>query len=420
MNNEITNSDPIREGKNIDKNCLSKPRNGNYFNLKGKQAEEFVQILAEKTFLEDWCYKTPKLPNGKELCDLLIVFDDVAIVWQIKDLKLGSDGLYKESEVEKNIRQLSGARRSLFDLKKTIELKNPRRGKEIFDPSVIKEVYLISALLGEPQCSLNIFETWNGKLIHVFTREFTELVLKELDTIRDFICYLKEKEKLFSESSIKITILGEEKELLANYLIGNRSFKKFPEMSLVVIDEGCWNDFINKPEYLAKKNVDEISYCWDGIINRAHTCGGQYEMVAREMARPNRFERRCLAKVFFDAHVKSDGLPVNRNTFRRVIEMDGITFCFMFLDDSEPRETRRDLLGAFCFITRGKYLKNKKVLGVATELKICPECSYDFCLIELPEWTDAQQKVMEKIQKETGFLSNLKMSKLHEDEYPSQ
>jgi len=36
----------------------------------------------------DWCYPNPKLPDGKELCDLLVVFDDKAIICQIKNLKL--------------------------------------------------------------------------------------------------------------------------------------------------------------------------------------------------------------------------------------------------------------------------------------------------------------------------------------------
>ncbi len=63
-----------------------------YFRLKGSDAEEFAFNLASKCFLEDWCYPSPKAPDGKEICDLLIVFDDTAIIFQIKSLKLGSDG----------------------------------------------------------------------------------------------------------------------------------------------------------------------------------------------------------------------------------------------------------------------------------------------------------------------------------------
>ena len=66
--------------------------------------------------------------------------------------------IYNKAEVQKNLRQLSGARRQLFDLKTPIELENPFRGKEKFDPSIIKEIYLISVLLGEGEEMLSFFE----------------------------------------------------------------------------------------------------------------------------------------------------------------------------------------------------------------------------------------------------------------------
>ena len=85
---------------------------GHYFHEKGRRAEGIIHDLATVTFLTDWCYPNPKKPDGKELCDLLVVFDDTAIIWQIKDLKVDAEGKYKEAEVAKNLRQLSGARTS--------------------------------------------------------------------------------------------------------------------------------------------------------------------------------------------------------------------------------------------------------------------------------------------------------------------
>jgi len=124
---------------------------GSKLQLKGKNAERFVYQLAQKSFLTDWCYKNPKLPDSKEICDLLVSYDDTVIIFQIKDLKLGSDGTYSQSKIKKNLRQLCGAKKSLTNLKIALELDNPRRGKESLDPLQIKKVYLISALLGEQQ-----------------------------------------------------------------------------------------------------------------------------------------------------------------------------------------------------------------------------------------------------------------------------
>jgi hypothetical protein len=117
---------------------------GHYFREKGAKAEKIIHDLSIKTFFTDWCYQNPPRPGGKELCDLLVVFDDTAIIWQIKDLKVDENGRYKQAEVEKNLRQLSGARRTLFDIKAPVKLSNPRRGEELFDPSKIKNVHLIT------------------------------------------------------------------------------------------------------------------------------------------------------------------------------------------------------------------------------------------------------------------------------------
>ena len=46
-----------------------------------RKAESILHELAKKTFLTDWCYPNPLLPDGKELCDLLVVFGDTAIIW---------------------------------------------------------------------------------------------------------------------------------------------------------------------------------------------------------------------------------------------------------------------------------------------------------------------------------------------------
>jgi hypothetical protein len=166
-----------------------------YFREKGAAAEKVIHNLATVTFLTDWCYPNPKRPDGKELCDLLVVFDDTAIIWQIKDLKTDENGQYKNADVEKNLRQLSGARRFLFDLKTPIALENPRRGKEQFDPSTIKSIYLISVLMGEGQGPFPFLQTAKERLIHVFTRQFADIALSELDTIADFCAYLRSKDR---------------------------------------------------------------------------------------------------------------------------------------------------------------------------------------------------------------------------------
>src|SRR3989344_685407 len=323
---------PCGSGKKYKKCCLDKEESTSinydkrYFELKGKNAEEFVYGLAQKSFLTDWCFINPKWDDGKELCDLLVVFGDKAIIWQIKDLKKGEDGKYNKNEVEKNLRQLLGAKRKLFELNKSIELENPRRGKELFDSRNIKEVYLISDLVGEGEDFYEFVKKIKDKIIHVLDRKGTEILLNELDTISDFVSYLKEK------------------------------------------------------------------------------------------ARLNRFERRFKAKTFFEGQAKAS-LEKKNNFFRRTVPDVGITYCFLYAR-APNREARKNRLAEVCFATRGYFKQNQRVLGIATEMDLLNKHSFEFCLLDFPEWTDKEEKIADDIKEKLGIFKNQEMSHFTDDEYP--
>jgi hypothetical protein len=399
---EIHNKDPFKH----------------YFNLKGKNAERSVHELSQRSFLIDWCFPNPVLPNGKELCDLLVIFDQTAIIWQVKDLKIGENGRYKKSEVQKNLRQLSGARRQLFDLKTPIELKNSRRTIETFDPTQIKEIFLISVLLGEGEDFFPFVESIKRYTAHVFNKDFTQIILNELDTISDFITYLRMKEALIKDNK-SVMIMGGEEELLAFYLMNERSFSRIESATHILLQERSWIEFINSPSYKAKKEEDKYSYGWDDIINRAHEGSSEYELVARELARPTRFERRFLGKCFLDAWIIATEDDIH-DSYRRIIPAKDTTYCFIFCDSDIPRESRISMLKVVCYVARGNFKQNKKALGIATEKKIAPTCSYDFCFLDFPNWTEENEKEILKLQKQFDILKNPVIAKIEEDEYPQK
>lgn len=389
----------------------------NYFQLKGKIAEEALHKLAEKTFLTDWCYLNPMLPNGKELCDLLIVFGNTAIIWQLKDTKLDKSGNIKDSDFNKNRRQLLGAHRQLFKLKTCLTLTNPRRGEEEFNPSDIDNIHLISAFFGENpgMISSRIDES---PVVHVFTQTFTEIILNELDTIGDFTRYLKDREKL-AGTGTNLIVDGGEEEVLAYYLIKNRSFDDFHNRDSIIIENGAWKDFTSRSEYQAKKQADEVSYLWDSIIDRAHEGDSpQYEIIARELAKHDRLDRRMLGKAFMEANIIAQE---SNRTFRRYVALpqSDVAYCFLFQDDPEPRENRKSHLTAMCHVTRSKYI-DKKIIGIATEQIIRPTCSYDFALFDVHDWSEVDQTVLEDIKSHTDIFQNPIQSNVQEDEYPQK
>ena len=390
-----------------------------FFNIKGKNAEKLIYELTTKSFFIDWCFQNPKLPDKKELCDLLVVFDDIAIIFQIKNLKL-KNGHYDKSEVKKNLRQLSGAKRQLFNLKTPIYLENSRRRLEVFDPSVIKKIFLISVLVGDGEEIFNFMEEVKNNSVHVFTGDFAEIVFNELDTIKDFTDYLQAKENLINNKQYMI-VQGGEEELLSYYLANERTFQGIEKLGFVHFTGGSWESFRNEERYKARKEADKISYAWDSLIERAHEGSEEYELVARELARPSRLERARLSKMFYDAHRFAHNKINDKNIIRRVILSNETytTYCFLFLYNFEliSKETRKNLLFGTCFVARGIY-KNSKVVGIFTEGKFKPTASYDFYYIHQTDWMERDQIVMEQLQQKYGILTNIRTGNLAEHEYP--
>jgi len=383
-----------------------------------------LEALATTSFLEDWCYPSPRLPDKKEICDLLVVFDRVAIIWQVKNLTLRKDGRYHPAEVEKNLRQLEGARRTLFDLSKPITLANPRRGPELFDPSKIQEVFLISLLAGEGEEIFSPLVEAKNRPVHVFTSTFADIVLNELDTISDFVAYLRAKEALLGALP-KLVVEGGEQELLALYLFNERGFDNFQGLTMAVVEEGHWEKLKQRSEYIAKQRANEPSYLWDLMINRAHESGNpRYELIAREMARLTRFERRYLAKGFLEGHrLANDDLA--NNVFRRTVPFNGRTYCFLYAGTPpKPEEREGDFrrlnLQLQCVTARVKFPDEKLVIGIATEKRIADHSSFDFCLLDNPAPTPEEIEEVAALQRDTGIFSNITLTRLHEVEYPRE
>lgn len=384
-----------------------------YFREKGATAEKVIHQLATKTFFTDWCYPNPKKPDGNELCDLLVVFDDTALIWQIKDLKTDERGRYKDSEVEKNVRQLAGARRTLFDLKRPVMLSNPRRGAEQFEASLIKHVHLISVVMGEGEGPFPFLQEFKKHLVHGFTRDFADIAMSELDTIADFCQYLRTKESI--DLNKTIMILGGEENLLGKYIEHGRSFSWMDNYDVIHIDDTIWPKISQLPQYIKKKKMDQISYGWDSMIERAHEGTSKYERLARELARHDRFTRRVLSEAFMEAYAEFIGC--NMDMLRRQMVLGDTTYCFLITNDVEhPSKRRQNMLQAMCLVARGINPENSRVIGVATSRD---NRNYDFVHLNIPEWTSQLEAEKVKLQRECGIFVSPRITATNSSEFPA-
>lgn len=90
---------------------------------KGIEGENFVTKLAETSYLKYWCYPNPMDMTGdkKEICDLLILFFDTAIIISVKNYNVnGNYERFLKRVVEKSSKQLFGAQRKLFGSKEIV------------------------------------------------------------------------------------------------------------------------------------------------------------------------------------------------------------------------------------------------------------------------------------------------------------
>lgn len=120
---------------------------------------------------------------------MLVVLDDIAIIWQIKNIKLKS-GQFNTSDIEKAIRQCRGARRRLLKLG-TVNFKNVSGKSKVIDTTKIKEVFLIAAIEGGmPDFGRYYDDGNNSGNVHIFFENFTRFAVKHLNTVSDFVEYL--------------------------------------------------------------------------------------------------------------------------------------------------------------------------------------------------------------------------------------
>jgi hypothetical protein len=387
-----------------------------YFDIKGKKAEETVQMLANSTFLRDWCYPNPKDENDKEICDLLVCFDDVIIICQIKDIAYtGNDERFIKKAIEHPIKQLRGAERRLFDSRRPVVLRNQYGFEENFDSSVPKKVFRLVISLGCGDIFVPFMYEEDGILIHIMDR-FIEIVMNELDTIADFTKYLIDCEGLY-KSRTQIMVNGGEEELLAEYVAHNKSFAHLSSDSFAIFERGGWSELASNPEYKRKQTAVRISYAWDTLIGMLHESGDpRYKQVAKEIARPNRNERRLLAFSFLDAFEQTR----DRTRMRRYLQLNGITFVFIFVPHKVDREERKKELGNVCFILRSIFKHNSKVIGIASDILGSPQFSYDCVLLDMPFMTEEQLKTADEMKRKHKVFINSKLRKVHMDEYPTE
>ena len=333
------------------------------------RAERALATLARQTFLSLWSYPNVVRDErqadgtviGKEIVDLLVVFEDDIVLFSDKDCVFPSSGdldvdwgRWYRNAIEKSAKQLWGAERHIrespervfIDPKCKIRLPIP-----LPDPATMRVHRVVVAHGASDRCraeidgsgSLTIMPQLCGNahqlprskggkpfcigrihgnkpLVHVLDDTSLGLLLGHLDTVSDLVRYLRRKEALICSGRLHMAA-GEE-ALLGLYMrtindYGEHNFTTLDgiEEEPVVLTEHLWYDLLESREYHRKREADAVSYLWDQLIEEftKHYLAGtsdyltegesaplDFERVLRFFARENRFRRRLLSDAIMD------------------------------------------------------------------------------------------------------------------------
>jgi hypothetical protein len=322
--------------------------------------ERNLALLTTQTFFSLWCYPNLYKEPGKELCDLVIFFGDDVVLFSDKNIAYPEHAdpnvawvRWYRRAVLASADQLFGAESSirrfpskifldsacttsfplpLSDMSKArfhrVAIANGSREacksltKSRFGSLKISSELEADAHLDTPFAIGRIRP--DKPFVHVLDSESLAFVLSELDTMKDFIGYLRQKETLF-ESRRRISAAGEE-QLLAHYLNEENRFDVTGDIELA--GEDHFTQLAQSKEYIARKRANEVSYLFDVFVEQTIWHAKEpvflagtdlrvelFEKAIRVIAQESRFKRRLLGEVFVSLRTTKWDRPTARYAY---------------------------------------------------------------------------------------------------------
>jgi len=386
-------------------------------------SEQMVFDLCRRTALSLWSYASPRRPDGRELCDALVVFGHHLVVFSVKEIKLSETAdpsvaaeRWTRKAVDASIQQLAGADRELKSMTRVIR----QDGSEgiALPPTSDRTVHFVAVAVGGQRKVPFQGGTTDFGYVHAIDEVALRIILGELDTASDFVEYLDAKE------AFKGTILCEgEENLFAAYLHQGRRFSD--GAGLMVAEEGNWDELCKKPEFIERKTHDKISYFWDKMIEtfvqdyavspELGPSSDEHELVVRTLASENRFCRRMLSAAFLD------WLQKRQRGTRNVASPSGVGYVFGTYPRDYERRHRYADLEMRCFVARSPSVLGKAtIVGLGTEIYDPSGYSMDAVYLKLPTWTDADEAKANEARQRFDVMRTPVFQHLSAEEFPQR
>ncbi len=451
-------------------------------------SERHLTGLSDRTFLSLWSYPNPHRDqgagqNGKEICDLLVLFEKHVIIFSDKHCEFPDSGSldrdwarWYRRAIAKSAHQLWGGERWIksypdrvfLDSKclKRFPLPLAPTSELVFHRIVVahgaaercrKELggsgsLMMGAAAGDEHTlpmekggtpfMVGQVDPTKG-YVHILGDTTLDILLRTLDTVADFVAYLTKKEH-FLKSGRFLSAAGEE-ELLAYYLTHLNDADEYDfafdaKFDAVTLDEGFWRDFQLSPERERQRKANQVSYLWDHIIERStlHFLRGtsqfmsdptlaSQELILRFFARELRVRRRMLASAIVEM------VRITPPDMRRLRVMEPsrpgdpyfVLLVFPFRKDCSyelNRDVRRGFLEACCGVVKLDFPNALDIVGFATETQTSETDgrSEDYIYLDARGWTEDMAEQARRDKKSLKILTRATRIEGTEYDYPDE
>lgn len=438
-------------------------------------SEAYLGELCRKAFLHLWSYpnlyrdqsKRGANADGKELCDLLVVFGDDVLIFSDKHCVLNREKpieiawrRWYQAAILKSAAQIRGAERWLLSYPERVFLDRqctkPFPLRLPTEPHIHRIVTcrgaaeLAQEVLGGPGSLIvtndpmedsairpfTLGSVDNGQFYHIFDEIAIDVALSTLDTVSDFCRYLRRKEAFCAKYGV---FAAGEEELLGYYMWNTgpdgHDFVITQDATHVSLDEGFWLDWLQSPQRAAYVQANERSYFWDQLIDKFsfHMVNGtnlfaspggvrETELSVRWMAREPRFRRRMLANDLLSMLATTRPGQARRRLFPPMQPGDPY-WVFLVLPQphfgtyDEYRDVRYHMLLDHCTVVKHLRPDALDIVGLALEAT-SDGTTEDVIYLNAREWPADLAEHAKAAYDEHGYFASATQMHRSEREFP--
>lgn len=429
-------------------------------------SEKFLAKIAETTFLSLWSYPNVFRQPGTELADLvavcgsdIIIFSDKEVGWAgDKDINVAWKRWYKKA-VEAGAKSVAGSAKWIEEQPHRVFLDAANKERFPLDISAITipRFHLISVSTGVESVIQKHYGDRSGTFmlmphiqgidhlskagtdgypyfalgdilpekdfVHVFSRIGLACVMREFDTITDFLDYLKWRKVGFRKKYLAFAA-GEE-ELVAVYWgqmkeIGwdlSKVYGKRARGRSLTAAGGLYQEMSTEPDYLEWRMACEKSSLWDKVIYEfsRHVISGEVprvadhipsfetsERVLRFLALESRERRIILSIALSSMMEKSINQKADRYVRKFPMIHTGDIHGYVFMVSTyhpdvhgsyqEYRDERSYVVGAYCLDLLHQFPNLEHVVGIAMDTSPTVSgrtgSSEDVMVVERPDFDE--------------------------------